>query len=161
MIIFESLIFKLFIMKSKLIKLFLCFIISLSFSFGQDNVNQKPSKQSLLNVKIEGMSCAVGCARSIETALNDNKGIIATVDFENSHGLIAYNQSLFSGEQIIDMINNYDGGKYQASVLISRESKCSKGKNCCQRTGKFNKTCDAKSKGCCAGSNKKCKKNQK
>ena len=53
------------IMMKKILKLFIC--CAISFGFAQNN--------TLLNVKIDGMHCAGGCAKMIENSLNQNDGI--------------------------------------------------------------------------------------
>ena len=49
-------------MIKKLIKLFLCCAISISFA--QDN--------KYINLNIDGLHCAAGCARYVQTELNKN-----------------------------------------------------------------------------------------
>ena len=144
-------------MTNKLIKLLLC--LAISFSFAQDSANSNKSTSKYVNVKIEGMHCAGGCAKSIERQLNNTDGVTAMVSFANSQALIEYDTKTFSDESILDIINNYQDGKFTASLLNDTAHKgCSKGAKCCQKTGKLNSTCDNKSKGCCAGSKKECKK---
>ena len=130
-------------MTTKILKLLI--ICAISFSFAQNN---------LLNVTIEGMHCAGGCAKMIENSLNQNNGITAAVDFNNSSATIIYDSETFSETQILGMINSYRDGKFTASnTLVNNKSvKCSKGQNCCQKTGKNNPSCDNKNKGCCASS---------
>jgi len=155
--------FKKYIMASKLIKIFLCFAICISFA--QDDVNSKVLESVSVNLKIDGMHCAFGCAKSIENALNSNDGMEASIEFVDSstpgNASITYNPNLFTDNQILDMINSYQGGKYQATLFTNQEPACSKGKKCCQKTGKLNADCDKKDQGCCAGSKKKCKKKKK
>ena len=55
-------------MINKLIKFLLC--LTISFSFAQDSANSMKSTSKYVNVKIEGMHCAGGCAKSIERELN-------------------------------------------------------------------------------------------
>ena len=136
-------------MTIRIIKLFVCFAIS--FGFAQSN--------KALSITIEGMHCAGGCAKMIEHSLNQNEGISAVVDFQNSSAAIIYDIEAFSESEILEMINGYRGGKFTASVLGNNSKKCSKGKQCCQKTGKTNANCDNKSKGCCASSNKKVSQN--
>ena len=144
-------------MINKLIKFLLC--LTISFSFAQDSANSMKSTSKYVNVKIEGMHCAGGCAKSIERQLNNTDGVTAMVSFANSQALIEYDTQTYSDESILDIINNYQDGKFTASLLNDSAHKgCSKGSKCCQKTGKLNPTCDNKSKGCCAGSKKECKK---
>jgi len=105
------------------------------------------------------MHCAGGCAKSIERQLNNTDGVTAMVSFANSQALIEYDTQNFSDESILDIINNYQDGKFTASLINDTAHKgCSKGAKCCQKTGKLNPTCDNKNKGCCAGSKTACKK---
>jgi len=134
-------------MIKNLIKLFLCCAIGVTF--GQDS--------KYINVNIEGLHCAAGCARYVQTELNKNEGIVALVDFNNKQAIIEYNTSTYSEDKIIEIINSYQGGqKYRASLVNNVKSTCSKGKQCCKKTGKPNPACDNKSKGCCASA--KCSK---
>ena len=126
------------VMMKKIFKLFFVFVIS--FSFAQNNTS--------LNLTIEGMHCAGGCAKMIENSLNQNEGISAAVDFQNSSAAIIYDSERFSKTEIVDMINGYRGGKFTASlpnVSVSNKSNqattCAKGKNCCQKTGKKDASC--------------------
>ena len=146
-------------MANKLIKYFLCLVVG--FSFAQDNMNSNTASSKYLNVKIDGMHCLMGCAKSIEKKLNDTEGIVAMVNFNNSRALIEYDTKMYSDQAVVDIINNYQNGKFKASLFASTPNTCSKGKQCCQKTGKLNSSCDNKSKGCCAGASKKNSKKQK
>ena len=144
-------------MIARLIKIVLCFTIT--FTFAQDNaINNTNNKGTYLNLKVDGMHCAGGCARFVQNQLNNNDGITALVDFKNSKALVEYDSDLFSEKEIIKLINGYQGGKFTASLLEKKSPTCSKGKQCCQKTGKSNPNCDNKNKGCCASNNKKIKK---
>ena len=123
-------------MMKKIFNLFFVFAISLCFA--QTNTS--------LNITIEGMHCAGGCAKMIENSLNQNEGISAAVDFQNSSAAIIYDSELFSKTEIVEMINGYRGGKFTASLSgsnnkLDQSSNCSKGKNCCQKTGKKDASC--------------------
>ncbi len=137
-------------MIKKAIKLFLCFGIAISFA--QDN--------KYINLKIDGLHCAAGCARYVQTELNKNDGITALVDFNNKQAIVEYDSNIYSADKIITIINGYQGGeKYTASLMNDDPIVCSKGPQCCKKTGKANPACDNKSKGCCASA--KCSKKKK
>ena len=138
-------------MMTKILKLFIC--CAISFAFSQDN--------TLLNIKIEGMHCAGGCAKMIEHSLNQNDGISASVDFQNSAATIIYDSESYSEVKILQMINGYRDGKFTASLPGTKSKECSKGKACCQKTGKVNASCDNKSQGCCSSSIKGVSKKKK
>ena len=139
-------------MIKKLIKLFLCCAISISFA--QDN--------KYINLNIDGLHCAAGCARYVQTELNKNEGIVALVNFANKQAIVEYDTNVYSDKQIISMINSYQGGKkYTASLVTNNPSTCSKGANCCKKTGKANPSCDNSAKGCCSSAKCSKKKNKK
>lgn len=129
-------------MMTKILKLFLC--CAISFSFAQNN--------TLVNIKIDGMHCAGGCAKMIENSLNQNDGISAAVDFQNASATIIYDSESFSEVRIVEMINGY--GRGTASLVGTKSKECSKGKECCKKTGKTNASCDNKSQGCCSSAKK-------
>ena len=87
------------------------------------------------------MHCAGGCAKMIENSLNQNDGILAAVDFQNSSAAIIYDSEKFSDSEIVTMINGYRDGKFTAlapsvSNNSTKNAACAKGKNCCQKSGK-------------------------
>ena len=129
-------------------------LILIFFSFGLTlGLSQDTQSNSKMTVNIEGMHCYMGCAKSIESKLNNIYGVTAAVDFENTLANIEFDSSLLSEAQIIDVVNSMQDGKFTASLksTASKSTKqCSKGKNCCQKTGKAVASCDNKSKGCCA-----------
>ena len=93
------------------------------------------------------MHCAGGCAKMIENSLNQNDGILAAVDFQNSSAAIIYDSEKFSDSEIVTMINGYRDGKFTAlapsvSNNSTKGAACAKGKNCCQKSGKKNASCD-------------------
>jgi len=138
------------------ITIILCFIFSCTFA--QTKVAEENQSSGFKEFKIDGMHCAGGCARYIQTELNRHPDIVALVDFANSKAIIEYNTNDLTDGDIINMINSYHGGqKFTASVMsLSNSKTCSKGANCCQKTGKINPSCDNKAKGCCASA--KCNK---
>ena len=115
-------------------------------------VSQEVVKSSEMSMSIEGMTCAMGCARAIEVELNNLAGVdAATVNFEDAKATLTYNTSLTSETAIVDFVNNYRKGAFKASVLAA--TKC--GAEC-------TKPCCAKAKtSCCASKKKACSAEQK
>ena len=65
-------------------------------------------------------------------------------------------------KKIINIINGYQGGeKYRASLITNEASTCSKGAECCKKTGKPNPACDNKTKGCCSSAQSSSKKKKR
>lgn len=70
------------------------------------------------SIKIEGMTCAIGCAKTIEKNLNDSDGIkTASVDFDKKTATIEYDSNVLTPEKLIDIIQKSgDGTTYKASL---------------------------------------------
>lgn len=61
---------------------------------------------------IEGMSCAMGCAASIEKKLNRSEGVQkAEVDFESQKATVSYNASQLDETRIKQLIESVGDGK--------------------------------------------------
>tara|TARA_B100001287_G_C22667050_1_gene523329 strand:- start:1082 stop:1585 length:504 start_codon:yes stop_codon:yes gene_type:complete len=141
-------------MKKNIFITALLFMISF-FVFSQNNT---------MKIKIDGMKCQAGCAMFIESELNKMRGVVeASIDFSDSTGEVVMKKRI-SESSVLGRINKLKGGSYQATIIndatnqlmLKQGSKtCSKGKSCCQMTGKKVASCDNKSKGCCSGGTKK------
>ena len=122
------------------------------------------SQNNTMKIKIDGMKCQAGCAMFIESELNKMRGVVeASIDFSDSTGEVVMKKRT-SESSVLSRINKLKGGSYQATIInnvtnqlmLNQGSKtCSKGKSCCQKTGKKVASCDNKSKGCCSGATKK------
>lgn len=101
------------------------------------------SSEEKVTVFVEGMSCAMGCANTIEKTLNATAGISsASVDFEAGTAEIVYNPEVISKDEILKTINGVNGGEtYTASFEKASSPKkacCSSksGKSSCGEKGK-------------------------
>ena len=122
------------------------------------------SQNNTMKIKIDGMKCQAGCAMFIESELNKMRGVVeASIDFSDSTGEVVMKKRT-SESSVLSRINKLKGGSYQATIIndatnqlmLKQDTKtCSKGKSCCQMTGKKVASCDNKSKGCCSGVTKK------
>lgn len=115
-------------MKKPLIIILLIGVSSLfSFNtFSPSNVDQKPENLKHLQVKITGMTCEIGCARTIEAKISKMSGVkYSKVNFNESIGQFSYDSSKTSADKIINKINSIaGGGVYQ--VVESKEVKAFK-----------------------------------
>jgi len=125
-------------------------IASCSQSTAQStDVDQQAVKSSSLSMNIEGMTCAMGCARALEVELNNLDGVEkAKVNFEDSNATLAYNASLTSETAIVAFVNSYRKGAFTATPQASTNSCCSAAK----------KVCSAEEKAKCEDSKVKCDK---
>ena len=64
-----------------------------------------------VTLRIEGMTCAHGCAATIEKNLNKTAGVAkATVDFETKIATISFDADKLSKESLISVIEGSNGG---------------------------------------------------
>ncbi len=64
-----------------------------------------------IEVEIEGMTCEIGCARTIESKLSKVNGIsYSKVDFESGKGQFTYDTNKLSEDDIVAKINGIAGG---------------------------------------------------
>lgn len=83
---------------------------------------EKPAVNAVENAKmvmnIEGMTCAVGCAKSIEHELKNTAGVtVASVDFENKQADVSFDNTLISETELTTLVNNYKDGIYSATAV--------------------------------------------
>ena len=78
-------------------------------------VNATENAKMVMN--IDGMTCAVGCAKSIEHELKNTAGVtMAAVDFENKTADVAFDNTLISKDQLVTLVNEYKNGIYSATA---------------------------------------------
>lgn len=80
-------------------------------------VVENPKKVELT---IEGMTCAIGCAATIEKKLNATEGIAeAKVDFEEKKAYVNFDETVLNPLQIKDVIEGV-GKAYKVTYLVER-----------------------------------------
>jgi mercuric ion binding protein len=91
-------------------------------------------------VGIEGMTCEIGCAKTIESKLSKTAGVASVaVSFENKLGEIVYDANVISKEEISKKIASYAGGEtYTISSLKEKSENC-----CAKDLSKCTMKCDA------------------
>ena len=77
------------------------------------------AKLASASFNIDGMTCAIGCAKTIEKELNDTQGVkTATVDFDKKTAVIEYDVAQQSPEKLIQIVEKTgDGNTYKVSNL--------------------------------------------
>jgi len=64
-----------------------------------------------IEVDIEGMTCEIGCARTIQSKLSKVNGITySKVNFETNKGQFTYNENEINKDEIVNKINGIAGG---------------------------------------------------
>jgi len=110
------------------------FTIASLFLIISCNNNPKPIEKvdlkensETIEVKIEGMTCEIGCAKLIESKVSKLEGVtFSKVNFEEKTGRISFDSNKISEEEIIKNINGIAGGdlyKVTSSKLIEESLK--------------------------------------
>lgn len=64
-----------------------------------------------VSLKIDGMTCEIGCARTIQSKLSKANGVkSAKVSFEEKNGIVEYNPNKISENQIVEIVEQIAGG---------------------------------------------------
>ncbi|MFA5298673.1 MAG: heavy metal-associated domain-containing protein [Lutibacter sp.] len=76
-----------------------------------------------IEVEIEGMTCEIGCARTIESKLSKVKGVTySKVNFEAKTGQFTFDENKISQEDIAKKISGIGGGNlYKATKITEIE----------------------------------------
>lgn len=77
--------------------------------------------QDLQQVKIDikGMTCEIGCARLIQSKLYKADGVtFAKISFEDSSGIVSFDQNRISRERIKEVIEKTAGGDIYSVTSI-------------------------------------------
>jgi len=100
------------------------------------DVTQEVVKNSIMAMGIEGMTCAMGCARSIEKELKNVDGVSnAVVDFESATASVEFNPGLVSEARLLAFVNDYKDGSYKATRMLAQKNDKSK-TSCCASKAK-------------------------
>jgi mercuric ion binding protein len=76
-----------------------------------ENTENKVASYKSIEVDIKGMTCEIGCARTIESKLSKVDGIsYSKVDFESGKGQFTFDENKLSENEIISKINGIAGG---------------------------------------------------
>lgn len=77
-------------------------------------IAKKPETASF---KIDGMTCAIGCAKTIETKLSKMDGVQkASVDFDKKQATVEFDATVLTTEQLVQAVESTgDGGTYKVS----------------------------------------------
>jgi periplasmic mercuric ion binding protein len=83
------------------------------------------AKLATTSFKIDGMTCAVGCAKTIEKGLSETAGVkSATVDFDKKTAKVEYDSNTQSPEKIIEIVEKTgDGLTYKVSNVTNSKDK--------------------------------------
>ena len=73
-----------------------------------------------VKMEVEGMTCAMGCAKYIEDKVGGMNGIVASkVDFDEKIATFEFDKTATSPEAIQEFISNIHEGQYKATIANS------------------------------------------
>ncbi len=94
---------------------------------GSDETNTKKevavaAKPETASFKIDGMTCAMGCAKTIESKLSKMNGVQkATVDFDKKQATVEFDAAVISPENLSKTVEaTGDGETYKVSGMQTK-----------------------------------------
>ncbi|MBC8755584.1 heavy-metal-associated domain-containing protein [Kordia sp. YSTF-M3] len=106
--------------------------------------------------KIDGMTCAIGCAKRIESKLASMEGVkSAKVDFDQKLAMVEYNEAKVDFDALTSTVAKVPGD-YKISDMknvdaFAKACKADCKMDCCAKKGETKKACKADCKmACCA-----------
>jgi mercuric ion binding protein len=80
-------------------------------------------KPETASFKIEGMTCAMGCAKTIETKLSNLEGVQkASVDFDKKEATVEFDATIQTPEKLTKTVETAgDGETYKVSDMHTNE----------------------------------------
>jgi copper chaperone CopZ len=80
------------------------------------------AKPETASFKIDGMTCAIGCARTIETKLSKMNGVQkATVDFDKKQATVEFDGAVLNAEKLTKAVESTgDGETYKVSEMKTK-----------------------------------------
>jgi periplasmic mercuric ion binding protein len=88
-------------------------------------ISKKPiaenAKIETASFTINGMTCAIGCAKTIEKKLNETEGVqTATVDFDKKLGTVSFDSAIQNPDKLKKIVEAVaDGTTYKVSNVKS------------------------------------------
>jgi copper chaperone CopZ len=81
------------------------------------------AKPETASFRIDGMTCAIGCAKTIETKLSKMNGVQkATVDFDKKQATVDFDASILTPEKLVKAVESTgDGATYKVSNVKTNE----------------------------------------
>lgn len=89
----------------------------------EDIIEDKNEKLEEVSLKIDGMTCEIGCAKIIQSKLSKTNGIKkADVSFAEKTGVVLFDSNLITENEIVDIVHGIaDGDLYEVKEVIKSE----------------------------------------
>lgn len=76
-----------------------------------DDTPADPANLKKISMNIEGMTCEIGCAKTIQSKLSKTRGVEqAVINFDEKRGNVTYDSSKISVESIVEIVEKIAGG---------------------------------------------------
>lgn len=127
--------------------LFLSSIIACFLLVGckkEENKQALPVKKENVALAISGMTCEIGCAKTIESKLSKKEGVLqAKVVFKDSVAAIEFDANTTSKKDLIAFVDGIAGGDlYKATETLNANShKKMSDKKCCKKDSEGKMSC--------------------
>lgn len=148
----------------KIHKIIVAFVLTSFLLVGCKNEAKKEvvaTNTEKVNLTISGMTCEIGCAKTIQSKLSKKEGIIAAkVIFKDSLASVEFDAKKISKSEIITFINGIAEGKLYKATETDRAVKTC-GTDCTKPCCAKKKSCDKTKKDCKKGADCKDKKDCK
>ena len=113
---------------------FICTLLIACFTLTSCNSEKNtPTKATLsttekqeVRLAISGMTCEIGCAKTIESKLNKKEGVLAAkVIFSDSIATVEFDANTLSKKDLIAFVDGIAGGDlYTASEITNKKHTC-------------------------------------
>jgi copper chaperone CopZ len=118
-------------MKIKVLSFALLFSVAFVFKSCQEAETEKATvatevlaeNKQEVDMKVEGMVCAMGCAKYIEKEVGEMNGVLASaVNYEEGTARFQFDKSVLSANDIEKFINDIHDGQYSATITVEATS---------------------------------------
>jgi len=80
------------------------------------------ARMASVEMKVDGMVCAMGCAKFIENKVAEEAGVNSSkVDFESETAYFTYDANQWTAEELEQFINDIHDGQYKATIVAQQE----------------------------------------
>ncbi len=92
-------------------------------STSDENNEKIVANYQKVSLKIDGMTCEIGCARTIQSKLSKVNGVkLAEVNFEQKTGIVEFDTNQVSEKQLVEVVEGIAGGDlYEVKEVIKAE----------------------------------------
>lgn len=96
---------------------------------------------------ISGMTCEIGCAKTIQSKLSKKEGVLnAKVVFKDSIAIVEFNASTTSKKDLMAFVDGIAGGKMYKTSKNIKKGNSNQQKHNCSNSCTENENCDLKTK---------------